>query len=144
MHRAAVIYAPNDEAMRSLAERIAGSLDRKRFSLKVMPAAEAIATDLTAADLLLLGGAPKGRSQLHPEFSELARALAGMSLAGRVAGLFAAEAEGPLAALRKILKDTEVQLEAEGSLRADLANDRELAAWLYALTAQVDGIRRGR
>lgn len=144
MFRAVVIYAPSDEAMRSLAERIAGCLDRKRFSVKVKPAAEAAASDLAAADLLLLGGAPKGRSPLHPEFGELARALAGMNLAGRVAGLFAAEAEGPLAALRKALKDTEVRLPADGSLRADLANDRELTAWLAALSAQLDEIRRGR
>jgi hypothetical protein len=144
MFRVAVIYAPNDEAMRSLAERIAGSLDRKRFTAKVKPAAKAAVSDLAAADLVLLGAAARGRGSLHPDFTELARSLTGISLAGRVAGLFATEGEGPLAALKRALRDTDIRLDPDNSLRADLAAAGELASWLAGLGTQLDQTRRAR
>ena len=142
MFRAAVLYAPEGDAMRSLAERIAGGLDRKRFAVTVKAASAAAVSDLAAADLVLLGSEPKGRTALHPDYSELARALAGINLAGRVAGLFAAGGDAPLAALKKALKDTDIQLEPEGLLRADQADARRLSAWLAGLAAQLDKTTR--
>lgn len=137
MFRAVVLYAPAGDAMRSLAERIAGGLDRKRFAVKVKAASAAAVSDPTAVDLVLLGSEPKGRTALHPDFSELVRALAGINLAGRVAGLFAAGGDAPLAALKKALKDTDIHLEPEGMLRADQADARRLSAWLAGLAAQL-------
>jgi flavodoxin len=145
MFRAAVIYAPASQPMQSLAERVAAALDRRRFVVTLKPAAQAAITDLSASDLLLLGAAPEGKATVHPDFAELLRALAGINLAGRVAGLFTPAGEASLQALKRALKDTDIQLEPENLLPADESHgSKELARWLGRLAGQLESAAHGR
>ena len=142
MFRAAVIYAPT--AMGTLAEKVAASLDRKRFQVSVKPASEASITDLAAADLVLLGSSAQGRAALPPEFAEILRSLGGINLAGRVGGVFAAGGEAPLAAWKKALKDCELRLGQESFLRTDEADAKALAGWVGGLARQLEEPAGGR
>jgi flavodoxin len=142
MFRAAVIYAP--AALQKEAERISASLDRKRFQVSLKAADQATVPDLAASDLVLLGSSAQGRAALPPEFAEILRALAGINLAGRVAGIFAAGSDTPLAAWKKALKDSGIRLDAENLLRTDGADSRALSAWVGGLTRQVEELARGR
>jgi hypothetical protein len=145
MFRAAVIYAPAGQPMQSLAERVAAALDRRRFAVTLKPAAQAAIPDLSASDLLLLGAAPKGKAAVHPDFAELLRALAGINLAGRVAGLFTPAGEATLRALKRALKDTDIRLEPENLLQADESQgSKELARWLGLLAGQLESAAHGR
>jgi flavodoxin len=141
MFRAAVIYAP--AALQSAAERIADSLDRQRFHVLVKPADQASIPDLAAADLVLLGSSAQDRAALPAEFAEIARALGGIDLSGRVAGVFAAGGDTPLAVWKKALKDSGIRLE-ENLLRSDGADAKALGGWLAGLTRQVEEQARGR
>ncbi len=141
MLRAAVIYAP--DALQAAAERVSASLDRKRFQVSVKPAGEAAAPDLAAADLLLLGSSAQGRTALPREFAEILRALAGINLAGRVAGVFAEGSDAPLAAWKKALRDSGIRL-AENLLRCDEADAGTLSGWVGGLARQVEEQARGR
>jgi flavodoxin len=141
MLRAAVIYAP--AALQAAAERVSASLDRKRFQVNVKPAGEAAAPDLAAADLVLLGSSAQGRAGLPREFAEILRALEGINLAGRVAGVFAEGGDAPLAAWKKALRDSGIRLE-ESLLRSDEADSRTLSAWVGGLARQVEEQARGR
>jgi flavodoxin len=142
MFRAAVIFAP--AALGPLAEKIAASLDRKRFQVSVKPAAEASIPDLAAADLVLLGSSAQGRASLPPEFAEILRSLSGINLAGRVGGVFASGSDAPLAAWKKALKDCDLRLGQENLLRADDADAKALAAWIGDLTRQLEELAGGR
>ena len=145
MFRAAVIYAPAGQPMQSLAERVAAALDRRRFAVTLKPAAQTTIPDLSASDLLLLGAAPEGKAAVHPEFAELLRALAGINLAGRVAGLFTSAGEATLQALKKALKDTDVLLAPENLLSADEARgSKGLANWLGSLAGQLESAAHER
>jgi flavodoxin len=135
MFRAAVIYAP--AALQAMAERIADSLDRQRFRVLVKPADQASIPDLAAADLVLLGSSAQGRAALPAEFAEIVRALSGIDLGGRVAGVFAAGSDAPLAAWKKALKDSGIRLE-ENLLRSDGADSKTLSGWVAGLTRQVE------
>ncbi len=141
MLRAAVIYAP--AALQPAAERISASLDRKRFQVSVKPAGESGAPDLAAADLVLLGSSAQGRAALPQEFAEILRALAGINLAGRVAGVFAEGSDAPLAAWKKALRDSGIRL-AENLLRCDEADAGTLSGWVGGLARQVEEQARGR
>ena len=141
MFRAAVIYAPS--SLEDVAERISTSLDRKRFRVSVKPAGQASIPDLAAADLVLLGSSAQGRAALPAEFAEIARALSGIDLSGRVAGVFAAGSDAPLAAWKKALKDSGLRLE-ENLLRCDGADSKTLGGWVAGLTRQVEEQARGR
>jgi flavodoxin len=142
MLRAAVIYAP--AALQTAAERIAASLDRRRFQVILKPAGQASIPDLAAADLVLLGSAaqPHGRAALPAEFAEILRALSGINLAGRVGGVFAAGGDAPLAAWRKALKDCGLRL-AENLLRADEADAQTQARWVEELARQAEELAGG-
>ena len=142
MFRAAVIYAP--AALEAVAERISASLDRKRFQVSLKPAEQASIPDLAAADLVLLGSSAKGRAALPSEFAEILRALSGINLAGRVAGVFAAGGDAPLAAWKKALKDSGIRLEAENLLQSDGADPKALSGWVAGLVRQVEELARGR
>jgi flavodoxin len=142
MFRAAVIYAP--AALEAAAERISASLDRKRFQVSVKPAYQATIPDLAAADLVLLGSSAQGRAALPQEFAEILRALAGINLAGRVAGIFAAGSDAPLAAWKKALKDSGILLQPENLLRTDGADPKAMSAWVGGLARQVEELARGR
>jgi hypothetical protein len=142
MFRAAVIYAP--AALQAAAERVSASLDRKRFKVSVKTAGEASVPDLAAADLVLLGSSPEGRAALPQEFAEILRALAGINLAGRVAGVFAEGSDAPLAAWKKALMDSGILLRSENLLRCDGADPRALSAWVAGLARQVEKLARER
>jgi flavodoxin len=144
MFRAAVIYAPADPTMIALAERVAASLDRQRFSVALKPAAQAAIPDLAGSDLVLLGCAPQGRAAIDADFTELIRALSGVNLAGRVAGLFTPAGEGALRALKKALKDTDIHLAPENLLPAGESEGKRIADWIARLVAQLETIARGR
>ncbi len=135
MFRAAVLFAP--DGLRPLAEKVVALLDRKRFRTALKPASEAAVTDFSAADLVLLGSSAQGRSGLPPEFAEILRSLAGINLAGKVAGVFASGSEAPLAAWKKALRDSDIRLEEGNLLRADTADSRALAAWVRRLAGQL-------
>ena len=136
MFRVAVIYAPAE--LGTVAEKIAGLLDHKRFQVALKPAAEAAVADLSAADLVLLGSSPQGRGALPQDFAEILRALAGINLAGRVGGVFASGGDASLAAWKKALKDCELRLGPESFLRADGADASALAGWIGGLTRQLE------
>jgi hypothetical protein len=135
MLRAAVLFAP--AGLRPLAEKVAALLDRKRFHTALKPASEAAVTDFSGSDLVLLGCSAQGRLGLPPEFAEILRSLAGINLAGKVAGVFASGSEAPLAAWKKALKDSDIRLEAGNLLRADTADSRTLAAWVGRMAGQL-------
>ena len=135
MFRAAVLFAP--AAVRPLAEKVAALLDRKRFRTALKPASEASVTDFSASDLVLLGSSAQARSGLPAEFAGILRALTGINLAGKVAGVFASGSDAPLAAWKKALKDSEIRLEQENLLRADTADSKALAAWVGRLAGQL-------
>ena len=142
MFRAAVIYAPSSRE--DVAERISASLDRKRFRVSVKPAGQASIPDLAAADLVLLGSSAQaqGRAALPAEFAEILRALSGINLAGRVAGIFAAGGDAPLAAWKKALKDCGIRLD-DNLLRVDGADPKALSGWVGGLARQVEELARG-
>jgi hypothetical protein len=142
MFRAAVIYAP--AALRAAADRIAAALDRKRFKVSLKAAREASLPDLAAADLVLLGSSAQGRTALPQEFAEILRALPGVNLAGRVAGVFAEGSDAPLAAWKKALQDSGIRLEPGSLLRADGAVPGALSAWVGGLARQVEELAGGR
>jgi hypothetical protein len=132
--RAAVIHAAADPGMRQLVGDLEGALVGMGCKVVAKQASQAHTPDLAAADLVLLGSAPGGAAPIHPDFSELLRALRGMTLAGRVVGVFSLAADSPLQGFRLALQDCEVPLPDSCFFRGGgSAKAGELAAWLRPL-----------
>lgn len=146
MYRAVIIYAPADDQMQQLVHRLEECFDRDNYKVEIKAAGQAAMPDLSAADLFLLGSLPEGEKPIHPDFSEILRALGGITLAGRVGGLFSMDSEPTLEAFRQALKDCELVLSDQSflNLKAHQLDPTVLRGWVAALTRQLEDRARGR
>jgi hypothetical protein len=143
--RAAVIHAAADPRIQQLVGDLKGELAGMGCKVVVKQAAEAHTPDLAAADLVLLGSAPTAAAPIHPDFSELLRALHGITLAGRVVGVFSLGADSTLAGFRSALRDCEVPLPDSCFLRVGgSAGAGDLAAWVRPLVERAGEAVRAR
>jgi flavodoxin len=146
MYRGLIIYAPSQDPMDRLAQRLGECFDRKLFTVEIKGADQAAIPDLAAADLFLLGSLPAGDQPIHPDFAEILRALNGITLAGRVGGVFAVDSEPTLSAFRRALQDCELVLSDENfrNMSGAGTDSKELGDWVSALTRQLQDRLRGR
>lgn len=145
MYRAAIIYAPEEQRMLELVRSLEQSLDPGRFVVKTKGAAEAHMPDLAASDLFLLGSLPDGGQPIHPDFSEMLRALKGITLAGRVGGVFSLDSEATLAAFAEALEDCELDLPPECflSVTGQGPEREKLARWAQELAGRLEAMIGG-
>ncbi|UCF96525.1 MAG: hypothetical protein JSV89_15275 [Spirochaetaceae bacterium] len=146
MYRGVIIYAPAVEPMEQLVHRLRDCFDRERFKVKVLTADQASIPDLTVADLFLLGSLPEGKLPIHSHFTEILRALRGITLAGRVGGIFTVDSEPTLTAFSHALQDCELVL-SDGNFRniTDVRSESTgLSEWIAGLTRQLESHARGR
>ena len=142
MYHCAVIYAPAEGEINKIADAVRESMQMCKFSVAVKEAAGASIPDMAAADLILLGSSPQGEGEasIHSDFSEIIRALEGVNLAGRVAGVFAVDSEKTLTDFRKALKDSEITLKNENLIliKSNKIDKNKIKKWLNRLSAQVE------
>lgn len=146
MYRAVIIYAPAEDRMQKLVRDLEECFDRDNFKVKITAADRSTVADLTAADLFLLGSLPQGGKAIHPDFSEILRALGGITLAGRVGGLFSVDSKPTIEIFRQALKDCELVLSDQNflNLRTDHLGPAVLRDWVAALIRQLKDQARGR
>ena len=146
MYRAVIMYAPADDRMHKLVRDLEECFDTDSIKVETKAAGQAAIPDLTAADLFLLGSLPEGREPVHTDFSEILRALEGITLAGRVGGLFSVDSEPTLEAFRQALRDCELLLSEKNflNLEADQLDPPVLKGWVDALVRQLEDQARGR
>ena len=146
MYRVVIIYAPAEDRMQKLVRDLEECFDRDNFKVKIKAADRSTVADLTAADLFLLGSLPEGGKAIHPDFSEILRALGGITLAGRVGGLFSVDSEPTIEIFRQALKDCELVLSDQNflNLEPDRLDPTVLRDWVAALTRQLEDRARGR
>ena len=140
MYRGVIIYAPREEPMERLVRRLAGRFGAERFDMATTTADQATIADLTRSDVFLLASLPSGGQPIPPDFSEILRALGGITLAGRVGGAFSVDSEETIRSFRRALQDCELDLRDENFRnlsRGDLESP-DLDGWVEALTRQLE------
>jgi len=140
MYRGVIIFAPEEPYMEQLARRIGDSLDSNSFKVEIKPAVQAEVPDLAAADFFVLGSSPQGDRPIHEDFDEILRALRGMTLAGRVGGVFAVASDRTLKAFDRALRDCELNMPEENykNLKGADSDSAELSAWMRGLSEQME------
>jgi flavodoxin len=147
VHHACIIHAPGDGAVAALAAELERALKNGQYVVKVKPAAVAVIPDLAAADVVLLGAGPEGRSAVHADFSELIRSLKGVSLAGRLAGVFSTGSSKACEALRRALKDSEITLCNDDLVLDSGTSERngdKVDAWIRSVMRSLEEHLRSR
>jgi hypothetical protein len=146
MYRVVIIYAPAQDAMEGLVRSLAGCFDSREFKVATAPAGQAAVTDLTAADMFLLLSLPAGQQPVHPDFTEILRALRGITLAGRVGGALSVDSEPTVGAFRRALQDCELVIRDQNfrNLGGGHPDSTELCSWVESLVRQLEGPARER
>jgi flavodoxin len=114
MSRVIILYAPEDQSMINSANNIRAAFENEGCETAVKAAESAAMPDIAAADILILGSLPKGKKPIHPDFKEITRALQGINLAGKTAGIFTLDQENTITSFRDILHDSDITLCDEG------------------------------
>ena len=146
MYRGVIIYAPAEHVMEELVRRVADCFDSNRFKVATRSADQAEIPDLAGADIFLLACLPSGGQPIHPHFTEILRALRGITLAGKVGGAFSLDSEDTVRALRQALQDCELALPDRNfrSFQRENPDSTELSSWIDALTGQLEDPARER
>ena len=147
MYRVAVLFAPASLAV--LAEAVAGSFPKRKFDATPTAMSSADVSYLNGADLVVLVAGPgEGGAQTapHRDFAETQRALDGMNLAGRVAGIVAVGSHAVASAVESALRASLDASEATAAV-ADCQLERgdELAdarRWARSLAAEFIELKR--
>ena len=146
MYRGVIIYAPAEARLEQLVRRLADCFDGEQFEVATCSADQAAIPDLAGADIFLLASLPAGGQPIHPDFTEILRALQGISLAGRVGGAISVGSEPTVQALRRALQDCELDI-PEGNFRSfspEQIDSTELNSWIGQLSGQLGDPDGGR
>ena len=146
MYRGVIIYAPAEDVMEQLVRRLADCFDSDRFKVATHSADQAAIPDLAGADVFLLASLPSGGQPIHPHFTEIIRALRGITLAGKVGGALSIDSDATVRAFRQALQDCELALPDQNFRSFPLENpdSTELSRWVEALIGQLGDPARGR
>jgi hypothetical protein len=146
MYRGVIIYAPAEQVMEQLVRRLADCFDSDRFTVATCSADQAAIPDLAGADIFLLASLPSGGQPIHSHFTELLRALRGITLAGKVGGAVSIDSADTVRAFRQALKDCELDLPDQNfrSFQRDNLDSTELSGWIQAFTGQLEDPARER
>jgi hypothetical protein len=142
MYRGVIIYAPAEAKLEQLVRRLTDCFDGERFKVATCSADQAEIPDLAGADIFVLASLPAGGQAIHPDFTEILRALQGITLAGRVGGAISVGSEPTVQAFRRALRDCELEL-PDGNFRSFSAEQLEstelLSSWIDELSGQLKG-----
>jgi hypothetical protein len=140
MYRGVIIYAPAEAQLEQLVRRLADCFDDERFNVAACSADQAGIPDLAGADIFLLASLPAGGQPIHPDFSEILRALEGITLAGRVGGALSVGSEHTVEAFRRALEDCELDLPDRNfrNFSPEQLESAELNSWIAELSAQLE------
>ncbi len=108
MYNVVVLWAPDSADNRRIVDMVARALEQAEVTLRLKAASEAAISDLTAADIVVLGAQKVPAGDAPAEFADLLRIFKGITLAGRTAGFFSMGTDKATVRLRKALKETEI------------------------------------
>ena len=140
MYRGVIIYAPAEAELEQLVQRLADCFDSEQIKVAISSADQAAIPDLAGAELFLLASLPAGGQPIHPDFTEILRALQGITLAGRVGGAISVGSEPTVAAFRRALRDCELDLPDRNfrSFSPEQLESTELNSWIEYLSGQLE------
>jgi flavodoxin len=110
MFRVIILYAPDEETITTIAAVIETAFHNERCVTAVKAAKDALIPDIAGSDIVILGSKAEGKKPIHPDYKEIVRALRGINLAGRIAGIFTFEHDGTVDSFKQVLNDSDITI----------------------------------
>jgi flavodoxin len=136
MKRVVIIYAPDEEIVQQSAVAIKSTFVNEKYSVTIRQARDAHMPDFAGAEIVILGSKKEDKRSIHTDFTEIIRALKGINLAGRIAGIFSFDTEETEKDFVKALHDSEINIFAKGLLIKDGTIDTKvIKEWVKQIIA---------
>jgi flavodoxin len=119
MKRVVIIYAPDDEIVQQSAVAIKSTFVNEHYSVTIKHARDAHMPDFAGVEIVILGSNKEDKRSIHTDFTEIIRALKGINLAGRIAGIFSFDTDETEKDFIKALYDSGISIFEKGLLIKD-------------------------
>ncbi len=135
MNRVIILYAPDIPELKQASDKIKKAFSAEDFKVEIKPSKEGSIQDLAASDIVITGF-KDAKKWAHPDFAEIARALSGINLAGRIAGVFATDTEGMTSQFRKTFDDSDITIFEEALVVGREGDVKAMNAWVKNIIAK--------
>ena len=106
LYKVLIIYSPYNARLKKFSKKLAKMFNTQQYAVKTQEACKTSVPDITASDIIFFGTDEYGDQFMKGDFSELNRALSGINLAPRHAGIFSYTAPHALSSLERMIADT--------------------------------------
>jgi hypothetical protein len=134
MNRVIILYAPDAPELKSHAEKIKKAFSSENLEPALKSAKECSIQDIIASDIVILG-LKEAKKGIHKDLVEIDRALSGINLAGRFAGLFAADTESSMKQFVKSFETSGIGIVQE-VLCVDTSAAKQINEWVAAIVSK--------
>ncbi|MEW5818015.1 MAG: hypothetical protein AB1798_21815 [Spirochaetota bacterium] len=135
-YKVLIVYSTNDTLWK-ISSVIVKVFDQKKYKVTTLPAKDTSIPHLSAADIIIFGTDDTGKNFQNGEFKELYRACTGINFAGRMCGLFSSFSLKAIEELKRMLKDTEIDIYKDPLLytKSKDIHDGVVKSWIEGLLA---------
>ena len=146
MHRVLMLYAPRDGSARDSMEKVSACFESERFVTHVRSAHGSSVADICASDILIIGVRTEDGIAVPPDFVDISRALAGINLAGRMAGIVSIGSQRGVAGFETMLRDSEIGIVSRSLVYDDPSGQEEpdVCEWVQQVIAEFEEFMRPR
>lgn len=131
MFKVIILFAPDEKTIIDTASNIETAFTNEKCAATVKAARNAIIPDIAVSDFLILGSKAEGKKPIHSDFKEIIRALQGINLAGRIAGIFSFGLDATITSFKEALNDSDIMIYENSLLLEDGQDDSSaIAAWV--------------
>lgn len=144
MYHIGVIYIPCDIEKQRVIDIIKRAIDLKKFDIRVKLAADAAMPDIAASDIIIFASDSSSGNSINKDYSEIVRALKGINLSGRVAGIISFDTDDTAEAWQNVLECTGITCHGESLVVTDAIDENNVRKWLQSLIREYEVIVNGR
>ncbi len=144
MYHIGVIYVPCDIEKQRVIDIIRRATDSKKYDIRVKMAADAAMPDIAASDIIIFASDSSSDNPINKDYSGIVRALKGINLSGRVAGIISFGTDDTVKAWQNVLEYTGITCHGESLVITDTIDEDNIRKWLKSLIRKYEVIVNGR
>ena len=144
MYHIGIIYVPCDIEKQRAIDIIKRAIDLKKYDIRVKLAADAAMPDIAASDIIIFASDSSSSNPINEDYSEIVRALKGINLSGRLAGIISFGTDDTAETWQNVLKCTGITCYEESLIITDTIDENNIRKWLKSLIRKYEVIVNGR
>ena len=141
MFRVIILFAPDNQDIINPVNDLKAAFENEKCRIEAKAVKNAMMPDIAASEIVILGSKSEGKNPVHTDFKEIIRALQGINLAGKIAGIFYFGNEETVVTFKQALQDSDIVAYEKSLLIEDGKSDSTIIVeWVKnIITCYKDG-----